>query len=220
MDSNINFQLKMDKKIEEIIKSREKGDDLPSLLLHGCCAPCSSYVLEYLNSYFNITSFYYNPNISEETEYRKRVSELERLIKELPVENQVELLEGSYIPAEFDDAVKGLETLGERSRRCYACYELRLKETARVAADKGFDYFTTTLSISPYKNARWLNEIGERFSKEYGVEYLYADFKKRNGYKRSIELSEQYHLYRQDYCGCRYSKEESERKKANKNVDI
>lgn len=220
MDSNINFQLKMDKKIEEIIKTCEEGGDIPSLLLHGCCAPCSSYVLEYLNSYFNITSFYYNPNISEEAEYRKRVAELERLIDELPVNNQVELLEGSYVPDEFDEAIKGLEALGERSRRCYACYELRLRETARVAADKGFDYFTTTLSISPYKNARWLNEIGEHLSKEYGVEYLYADFKKRNGYKRSIELSKQYHLYRQDYCGCRYSKEENERKKANKNVDI
>ncbi len=208
MKENINFQIKLDMKLDDIREDIKKGGSPPTLLLHGCCAPCSSYVLEYLNSYFRITSFYYNPNISEEPEYRKRVEELKRLINELPADNEISFLEGRYIPSEYDEAVKGLEELGERSRRCYACYELRLKEAANVAADMGFDYFTTTLSISPHKNAGWINEIGERLGREYGVEYLYADFKKRNGFKRSIELSEEYHLYRQDYCGCVYSKKD------------
>ena len=220
MESNINFQLKMDRKLEEISKDIEAGGRIPTLLLHGCCAPCSSYVLEYLNRYFSITSFYYNPNISEEKEYRKRVDELGRLIQELPVLNEVSMIEGRYDTSEFDTAINGMEELGEGSRRCYACYELRLRETAKTAAEKGFDYFTTTLSISPYKNAKWLNEIGKCLEQEYGVEYLFADFKKRNGYKRSIELSQEYNLYRQDYCGCKYSKEENEKKKHIKNVDI
>ena len=207
MEENINFQLKLDKKLQEITDNTDKGEKIPTLLLHGCCAPCSSYVLEYLNRYFAITSFYYNPNISEASEYSKRVSELDRLISEMPFDNEVSLIEGRYDPSEYDEAIKGLEELGEKSKRCYNCYELRLFETAKVAAEKGFDYFTTTLSISPHKNAKWINEIGERAGKEYGVEYLYADFKKRNGYKRSIELSKEYNLYRQDYCGCKYSKE-------------
>lgn len=208
MQGKINFQLKLDKKLEEIEKNIEGGQAPPILLLHGCCAPCSSYVLEYLNRYFMITSFYYNPNISEKNEYNKRVKELERLIDELPAVNPISLIEGRYDTSEYDKAVQGLEDLGERSRRCYACYELRMRETAKIASENDFDYFTTTLSISPHKNADWINEIGERVGKEYGVEYLYADFKKRNGYKRSIELSQQYDLYRQDYCGCRYSKKE------------
>lgn len=214
MEGNVNFQLIMDKELNIIWSEINNGNALPSLLLHGCCAPCSSYVLEYLNRYFSITSFFYNPNISEEAEYIKRVNELERLIKELPVENDVNLLKGRYDPQEFDRAVSGLENLGERSRRCYSCYELRMEETVKVAVKEGFDYFTTTLSISPHKNARWINEIGERLGKEYGVKYLYADFKKRNGYKRSIELSKEYGLYRQDYCGCKYSKAESNNIKA------
>lgn len=208
MVQNTNFQLVMEKELNVIQSDIEQGCKTPSLLLHGCCAPCSSYVLEYLNKYFSITSFYYNPNISEEREYLKRVNELNRLIEELPVLNEVNLMTGRYEPEEFDRAIKGLENLGEKSRRCYACYELRMRETAKVAADNGFDYFTTTLSISPHKNAVWLNEIGERLGKEFGVKYLYADFKKRNGYKRSIELSKEYNLYRQDYCGCKYSKAE------------
>lgn len=208
MQGKINFQLKLDKKLEEIEKNIEDGQTPPTLLLHGCCAPCSSYVLEYLNKYFMITSFYFNPNISEKDEYNKRVKELKRLIDELPTVNSVSLIEGRYDTSEYDKAVEGLENLGERSRRCYVCYELRMRETAKIASENGFDYFTTTLSISPHKNADWINEIGERVGREYGVEYLYADFKKRNGYKRSIELSQRYDLYRQDYCGCRYSKKE------------
>ena len=210
MEANINFQLKMEEELHLIDEEIEKGKIPPTLLLHGCCAPCSSYVLEYLNRHFRITSFYYNPNISEIVEYNKRVDELKRLISELPVINEVSFIEGRYDPSEYDAAVYGLENLGERSKRCYACYELRLEDTAKKAAELNFDYFTTTLSISPHKNARWLNEIGERLGEKYGVKYLYADFKKKNGYKRSIELSEEYGLYRQDYCGCKYSKKEKE----------
>lgn len=214
MDRNINFQQKLDRIINDIMEDTKSGKGVPSLLLHSCCAPCSSYVLEYLSRYFSITILYYNPNISEENEYRKRVKEQQRLISELPVRYPVSFLEGRYNPQDYYNAVKGLEQLGERSRRCYACYELRLAYTADMAKEKGFDYFTTTLSISPYKNAAWLNEIGEKLQQKCGVNYLYADFKKKNGYKRSIELSEQYHLYRQDFCGCSFSKaEEAERKR-------
>ena len=209
MEEKINFRLKMEKELSLIEKEIISGRQPPKLLLHGCCAPCSSYVLEYLNRFFRITSFYYNPNISEAEEYDKRVKELQRLINEMPVINKVSMLEGRYDTLEFDEAVAGLEKLGERSSRCYACYELRLRETAAVASREGFDYFTTTLSISPYKDAKWINEIGERVGREYNVKYLYADFKKKNGYKRSIELSNEYGLYRQNYCGCKYSKAES-----------
>lgn len=211
-----NYQLKLDKILREITAGVEEGGRIPTLLLHSCCAPCSSYVLEYLSNYFLITIFYYNPNICEEKEYQKRVAEQKRLIRELPVTNPVAFLEGNYNPQDFFYAVKGLEQLGERSARCYACYRLRLEQAARMARQKGFDYFTTTLSISPYKNADWLNEIGELLQQEYGVNYLYADFKKKNGYKRSIELSEQYHLYRQNFCGCSFSKEEEEKRKQKK----
>lgn len=204
MGENANYQLKLDK----ILRELETRDTVPSLLLHSCCAPCSSYVLEYLGRYFRITIYYYNPNISEETEYRKRVEEQKRLIRELPVPHPVSFVEGSYVPEEYAQAVKGLEQLGERSRRCYACYELRLAHAAEMAKELSADYFTTTLSISPHKNAVWLNEIGERLSGEHGIPYLYADFKKRGGYKRSIELSAEYHLYRQDYCGCSFSRAE------------
>ena len=214
MSNNINFQQKLDGVIKEVDIGTEAGKKIPSLLLHSCCAPCSSYVLEYLSQHFSITVLYYNPNISEEEEYRKRVEEQKRLIRELPVRYPVTFLEAAYNPEEYYEAVKGLEHLGERSKRCYSCYELRLAYTARMAKEKEFDYFTTTLSISPYKNAAWLNEIGEKLQQEYAVKYLYADFKKKNGYKRSIELSEQYHLYRQDFCGCSFSKaEEAERKR-------
>lgn len=210
---NINFQKKLDIMLQNIVKKSGLEGQIPSLLLHSCCAPCSSYVLEYLSHYFRITIYYYNPNISDETEYRKRVTEQKRLISEMPLENKVSFVEGDYAPSEFYSAVKGLELLGERSERCYQCYRLRLAHTAEVAKKNGFDYFTTTLSISPYKNAAWLNEIGEILQKEYGITYLYADFKKKNGYKRSIELSEQYHLYRQDFCGCSFSKAEEELRK-------
>ncbi len=211
MSNNINYQLKMDKKLEEI-KASEK---VPKLLLHSCCAPCSSYVLEYLSAYFMITIFYFNPNISDQSEYRKRVEEQKRLIKELPVKYPISFMEGKYDVTLFEKAIVGKEELGERSERCYACYRLRLEEACLVAKDNHFDYFTTTLSISPYKNASWLNEIGEQLQVQYDMPYLYADFKKRNGYKRSIELSEQYHLYRQDFCGCQYSRAEEAARKGN-----
>lgn len=213
MKENRNYQLKLDNILKEIAEKTQADGNVPTLLLHSCCAPCSSYVLEYLSCFFRITIFYYNPNISEQEEYKKRVEEQKRLIKELPVRNPVSFLEGRYNSNEFLDAIKGLEQLGERSARCYACYHLRLEETVKLAKEKQFDYFTTTLSISPYKNANWLNEIGEQLEQEYGVPYLYADFKKKNGYKRSIELSEQYHLYRQDFCGCHFSKLEEEERK-------
>lgn len=213
MKKNVNYQIELDKILEGIQQDIQAGKPVPTLLLHSCCAPCSSYVLEYLSLYFSITIFYYNPNISEETEYQKRVAEQQRLIKELPVTHPIRFLEGAYEPWEYDKAVKGLETLGERSRRCYECYKLRLKKTAETAKEGRYDYFTTTLSISPYKNAAWLNEIGGMLESELGISYLCGDFKKKNGYKRSIELSAQYHLYRQDFCGCKYSKEEEMKRK-------
>lgn len=208
MKENVNYQRKLDQMLQELSVEAEEKGKVPTLLLHSCCAPCSSYVLEYLSNHFQIIIFYYNPNISEEKEYRKRVEEQKRLISELPVKYPVSFLEGNYDTESFEEAIKGLEHLGERSERCYACYRLRLTEAARIAKEKKMDYFTTTLSVSPHKNANWLNEIGEQMEQEYGVPYLYSDFKKRNGYKRSIELSEQYHLYRQDFCGCKYSKAE------------
>lgn len=219
MNQNINFQLKLDKILREIESAWIPLGKVPTLLLHSCCAPCSSYVLEYLSQYFSITIFYYNPNIAEEEEYRKRVEEQKRLIRELPVDNTISFVEGEYDSSVFDKAIVGKELLGERSARCYACYQFRLEETCRLAKKMGFDFFTTTLSISPYKNANWLNEIGEQLQQQYEMQYLYADFKKKNGYKRSIELSEQYHLYRQDFCGCRYSKEEEERRKQQSRFD-
>lgn len=214
MGQNLNFQLKLEKILQEIERETNTTGKVPSLLLHSCCAPCSSYVLEYLSRYFAITIFYYNPNISEEEEYRKRVVEQKRLIEELPAKNPISFMEGQYDTVLFDTAVEGKEQLGERSARCYACYHFRLEEACRVAKENFFDYFTTTLSISPYKNAVWLNEIGEQLQQQYEMKYLYADFKKKNGYKRSIELSEQYHLYRQDFCGCKYSKAEEEQRKS------
>ena len=186
----------------------------PTLLLHACCAPCSSYVLEYLAKYFRITLFFYNPNIAPEEEYRFRLDELRRLVREMSLGGDVSVLEGNYAPDHFHALAKGLESLPEGGSRCSLCYRLRLSETARMAAEGGFDYFCTTLSISPYKNAAWLNEIGQEEGTRYGVKYLVSDFKKKNGYKRSCELSEQYGLYRQDYCGCVYSKEARERQKA------
>ncbi len=213
MSQNINFQLKLDKILSEIEAETKATGYVPNLLLHSCCAPCSSYVLEYLSQYFAITIFYYNPNISTQKEYDKRVEEQKRLICELTVKNAISFMEGVYDPTLFENAISGKELLGERSARCYACYQFRLEEACRVAKEHNFDYFTTTLSISPHKNAAWLNEIGEQLQQQYDMKYLYADFKKKNGYKRSIELSEQYHLYRQDFCGCKYSQqEEAERK--------
>lgn len=213
MKNNVNFQQKLDEKLVEITSEQET----PNLLLHACCAPCSSYVLEYLAKYFRITVFFYNPNISPQEEFDKRVLELERFITEFPVEHPVQLEVGEYHPEVFLNMAKGLEQEPEGGSRCYRCYEQRLEETAKKCREEGYDYFTTTLSISPYKNAQWLNEIGERMADRYGIAYLVSDFKKKNGYRRSIELSQEYQLYRQDYCGCTYSKAERERMKQNKN---
>lgn len=204
----INYQ----KRLDDLITGLH--GETPSLLLHACCAPCSSYVLEYLSDYFKITVFYYNPNISPEEEYQKRVAEVQRLIAELPVKNKVEFREGIYDAESFYALAKGHEQEPEGGERCFACYALRLNEAAQAARAGGFDYFTTTLSISPYKNAQKLNEIGAGLEKQYGVNYLYSDFKKKNGYHRSIELSAEYGLYRQDYCGCVFSKAQYEAKKA------
>lgn len=202
----MNYDLEMEKQINNL-----KGK--PKLLLHACCAPCSSAVLERIAKYFDITILYYNPNITEKEEYEKRLHEIEKFIKELNLDN-IKVLLGRYNPEEFFSIANGLEQEKERGKRCYKCYELRLEETAKIAEEENFDYFTTTLSISPYKNSTWLNEIGEDLNKKYLPTYLYADFKKKNGYKRSIELSKEYHLYRQDYCGCIYSKKERELAKA------
>ncbi len=199
---NRNFQKELEKKI---LKMKAAGE-VPRLLLHSCCAPCSSYVIEYLSSYFNITVFYYNPNISMEEEYKKRVEEQKRFIKEFPAVHKVDFIEGDYDTKTFFDTVKGYETCPEGGERCFLCYELRLRRTAIEAVKGKFDYFTTTLSISPLKNSVKLNEIGLKLQDEYGIPYLLSDFKKKEGYKRSIELSKEYGLYRQNYCGCVYSR--------------
>lgn len=199
-----NFQKELDK----IIDGQIQEDTVPRLLLHSCCAPCSSYVLKYLAEYFSITVLYYNPNISPGEEYTKRVEEQRRLIEEMPVKNSITLIACDYEPQVFYDAVRGLEKEPEGGARCFVCYELRMREAAMYAAEYGFDYFTTTLSISPLKNAEKINEIGEKLSAEYGVKHLPSDFKKREGYKQSVELSAQYNLYRQNYCGCIFSKGE------------
>lgn len=196
------------RELEQLISGIEPGH-VPSLLLHACCAPCSSYCLEYLSQYFSITVLFYNPNISPAAEYQKRVDEIKRLISELPAKNKISLIEGRYLPEEFYTSVKGLENEPEGGKRCHVCYELRLHEAAVVAKELGYDYFTTTLSISPLKDADKLNEIGKKLSDEYAISYLYSDFKKKNGYKRSIELSKEYNLYRQNFCGCVFSKREA-----------
>ena len=197
----MNYQKELDKLLAQL----EKEERVPSLLLHSCCAPCSSYVLEYLGQYFNITVFYYNPNIFPESEYTKRILEQQTLIGQMRVKYPVSFIAGSYDKDRFYEMAKGLEHVKEGGERCLKCYELRLRESAWIAKSGGFAYFTTTLSISPMKNAARLNEIGLRLQEEYGVNYLISDFKKKNGYKRSIELSKEYGLYRQDYCGCEFS---------------
>ena len=204
---NRNYQ----KELEKLIEKQQRDGGKPSLLLHSCCAPCSSYVLEYLAPYFTICDFYYNPNISPKQEYEDRKEELVRLIDEMGLSTQVTFLEGTYQPEEFFAMAKGLEDLPEGGERCFRCYEMRLRESAKIAKEQGAEYFATTLTISPLKNAQKLNEIGEKLAEEYGVKYLPSDFKKKNGYKRSVELSAQYELYRQNYCGCVFSKLQAER---------
>lgn len=202
-----NYQTEMEKIIAGI---NEKG--VPRLLLHSCCAPCSSYVLETLSSDFSITVFYYNPNIYPAEEYWKRVKEQEEFIRKLPVRYPISFLEGIYDTERFYDTVKGMEKIPEGGERCFACYRLRLSEAVREAEKGEFDYVTTTLTISPMKNAQKLNEIGEELCAETSVRWLPSDFKKKNGYKRSTELSREYGMYRQDYCGCVFSmKERDER---------
>ncbi len=202
--NKINYSLKT----EEIIEENKREHILPSLLLHACCAPCSSACLEYLNKHFNITIYYYNPNISPKAEFDKRLNEEKRLVSEMPFENSVDVIEGFYDYNEFLEIAKGLETVPEGGERCFKCYRLRLEKTAELAKEKGFDYFCTTLSISPLKNSQKINEIGYEVEKEYGVKWLPSDFKKKEGYKRSIELSKEYDLYRQNFCGCVFSKKE------------
>ena len=199
--NRINYQKELDK----VIESLSQQEKIPTLLLHSCCAPCSSYVLEYLSNYFGITVFYYNPNIYPDEEYEMRVREQQRFIRAFPAKHPIDFIEGAYDKERFYEMARGLETVPEGGQRCFQCYELRLREAGELAKARGFDYFTTTLSISPMKNAEKLNEIGLRLAEELGVAYLCSDFKKRNGYKRSTELSREYGMYRQDYCGCVFS---------------
>ncbi len=181
--------------IDELKDKKQK----PSLLIHACCAPCSSEVLEELSKVFDVSIYYYNPNIYPLEEYEKRYAEFTKL------PYKYKMIKGEYDENVYNQSVLGLENLGEFSKRCYKCFEFRLEEACIKAKEQGFDYFTTTLSISPYKKSLWINEIGLRMSEKYGVKYLYSDFKKKEGYKKSIELSKKYNLYRQHYCGCKYS---------------
>ena len=192
-----NYQLELDKVLKNLNGRK------PKLLIHSCCAPCSSYVLEYLNVYFDITILYYNPNIYPETEFYKRVDEQEKLVNAMGLSS--EIINIGYNSNEFYSAVKGLEKEPEGGRRCEKCFYLRLEKTAQIAKERGFDYFTTTLSVSPLKNEQILNQIGKQLSEKHDIPYLYSDFKKKNGYKRTIELSKKYELYRQNYCGCIFS---------------
>ena len=192
------------KKLEELIANLH--GQVPRLLLHACCAPCSSYCIEYLSEYFEITVLYYNPNITPDEEYIHRINELRRFIDVFPTKHSVEMIETSPCHEDFLSAVKGLEALPEGEERCFVCYRQRMEEAARLASKGGYDYFTTTLSISPLKNAAKINEIGEELSDIYNVKHLPSDFKKKNGYLRSTQLSAEYGMYRQDYCGCEFSK--------------
>ena len=195
--------------LERIIAKNKTEGKRPSVLMHACCAPCSSYVTEYLHEVFSLTMFFFNPNITSEDEYLYRESELCRLLESMPLKNPVGLIKGRYNTDEYFAAVKGLENTGEGGARCAKCFELRLLETALNAKEKGFDYFCTTLTISPMKNAQLINSIGFAIADKVGVPFLPSDFKKKNGYKRSIELSREYNLYRQNYCGCGFSLNES-----------
>lgn len=219
MLQKINYQ----KELDRLITDLQKEEKVPTLLLHSCCAPCSSYVLEYLSNYFRITVLYYNPNIYPESEYSKRIIEQQTLIGAMRTKYPVQFIAGDYEKEKFYTMANGLEEVQEGGVRCFKCYELRLRETAEIAKAGGYEYFTTTLSISPLKNAAKLNEIGLKLAEEYGVAYLTSDFKKKNGYKRSVELSAQYGLYRQDYCGCEFSmrqrlKEQQEGKEHSENA--
>lgn len=208
----INYQIEMERELARL----EREGRRPRLLLHSCCAPCSSAVLERLAAAFDITVFYYNPNIAPKEEFLRRTEEQERLIAQMFPENPIPVIRGSYDDHAFYVAAKGLEQAPEGGERCMRCFRLRLGRTGALAAERGFDYFTTTLSISPLKNAQMLNAIGAEVAQEVGVCYLFSDFKKKNGYKRSCELSAIYNLYRQDYCGCIYSRMERDRRLSEK----
>lgn len=209
------------KELDEIIKNccmvdADRGR--PRLLLHACCAPCSSYCIEYLAEYFDITLLFYNPNIFPKEEYNKRAKELVKLVNEMEAngvyeKDRVKTVILEYDPDSFEEMSRGMEHLPEGAGRCYKCYRLRMEKAAEYAAKNGFDYFTTTLSISPLKNPVWINEIGEELGLEYNIRHLPSEFRKRGGYQRSIALSKEYDLYRQDFCGCRYSKIESDERK-------
>lgn len=208
---NINYQKILEKTINNIIASEQ----VPTLVLHSCCAPCSSYVLEYLTNYFNIILIYYNPNIYPPIEFENRVKEQENLIQSMIFKNKIEFVSFEYDPKEFYSAIKGYENEAEGGLRCRKCFELRLEKAAKFAKEKGCDFFTTTLSISPLKNSTLINNIGNELSKKYGIDYLISDFKKKNGYKRSVELSNEHGLYRQNYCGCIFSMNKSDNKDSN-----
>lgn len=201
------------KELEQLIQKLQQEGKVPRLLLHACCAPCSSAVLEYLSQYFAITLLYYNPNIAPLEEYQKREAELRRLVSQMKFTHPVELLPCQYDGQAFVQAARGLEGEPEGGKRCEACFRLRLRYAAQEAARLRFDYYTTTLSISPMKNAPLLNQLGEEIGKEFGVAHLPSDFKKKDGYKRSVQLSKEYDLYRQDYCGCAFSKAQRQREK-------
>lgn len=202
----VNYQ----KELDAIIETIQNQKQTPKVLLHSCCAPCSSYCLEYLSEYFSITVFYYNPNIYPEAEFRKRVIEQQQFIQRFPARNPINFIEGEYDTKLFYETVKGLENCPEGAERCSACYHMRLEESAKTGKQESCDYFTTTLSISPHKNATKLNEIGQQIATEQGIMYLPSDFKKKNGYKRSVKLSEEYGMYRQNYCGCIFSSQASD----------
>lgn len=214
--NKVNYQKELDGLISSL------GGRRPRLLLHSCCAPCSSYCIEYLARHFDITVLYYNPNISPAEEFYKRADEEERFIREFDTarEFDVKLIKDRYDPEVFYEAVRGMESLPEGGERCFICYRLRLRRAAEYAKANGFEFFGTTLSISPLKNCEKLNEIGMELEVEFGVRYLPSDFKKRGGYLRSIELSREYGLYRQSFCGCVYSKRDAELRNRAKSLDI
>lgn len=199
--NKINYQKELDKITDSL------NGDVPKLFLHSCCAPCSSYTLEYLSNYFDITVYYFNPNISPKAEFDKRYAEQKRLIEALPSKHTIKLVCGEYDYNDFLKIAKGYENVPEGGERCFRCYRMRLESTAKLAKEQGFDYFCTTLSISPLKNSQKINEIGYEVAEKYGIKWLPSDFKKKEGYKRSIELGREYQLYRQNFCGCVFSKE-------------
>ena len=211
----MNYAKELEKTINEITTTNK----IPKLLLHSCCAPCSSHVIETLNPYFDITILYYNPNIEPYTEYLKRKEEEIRFIQEFPHQNKLNIIDCDYDNDIFHETIKGLENIPEGGARCFKCYFLRLSKTAQIASKNNFDYFGTTLTVSPYKNSGKLNEFGLYLSEKYNIKYLLSDFKKKNGYKRSIELSKIYNLYRQNYCGCIYSEAEATKARLEKSKE-